>query len=333
MRGLLIAAFLCTVSTWLAAADEQAATWQIQELQGQSHLSKIFFVNERIGWIQSGVNRLLKTSDGGKTWVPLETNLTERRTSIAGFWFKDEKRGWAAGTVSRQPTIWESSDGGLSWMVRYSEPPAFDVSTGAILDVRFVDELYGWAVGYNGFKAIIKATFDGGKHWITQYSGGEITGQFNLVRFWDTMHGWVLGPNAVMSTSDGGESWELQYFGGGSLLNDIDLVGPSEAWIAGGWGHLLHVQDRTSPAEVSLEASVGDSFIGWVRFVTKEAGWAWGVKGEIIKTADGGKTWRREASPLKIGPDSEMRTGDGAKNDSNLYITVNPGKLLVRPLR
>lgn len=125
--------------------------------------------------------------------------------------------------------------------------------------------------------------------------------------------------------------WELQYFDRGSLLNDLDLVGPSEAWIAGAWGSLLHIQNRK--ASVVPLAGRAETFIGWVRFATKDAAWSWGVKGEIVKTTDGGKTWTQEASPLRVESDSETRTGDGARNGSNLFITVSPGRLLVCSLK
>jgi photosystem II stability/assembly factor-like uncharacterized protein len=82
-----------------------------------------------------------------------------------------------------------------------------------------------------------------------------------------------------------------------------------------------------------LTGSIGDSFIAWIRFASKDVGWAWGVHGEIVMTRDGGKTWTREASPLKIDPNSEISTGDGAVTRSNLFITVTPGRLLARPIR
>ena len=330
MRGFWILAVLSASCVCVAGADE-GSPWQVREISDQRPLQGIFFVNELVGWMQTGVNGLLKTSDGGATWAPLKTNLTDRRTSLANIWFKDENRGWAVGTVRRQPTIWKTSDGGSSWTVKYSEAPAFDVSTGVMLDIRFVDETHGWTVGYNGFKAMIKVTYDGGEHWVTQYSGGEIAGQFNLVRFSDAKHGWVLGFNAVMQTDDGGESWKLEYFGGGSLLNDIDVVGQSEVWVAGGWSHLVHKQGYDL-SEVPLNASLPDNFIGWVRFASKDVGWAWGVKGEVVMTRDGGKTWTRDNIPLKLDPDSQFM-GDGAVAGSNLLITVSPGRLLVRPLQ
>jgi photosystem II stability/assembly factor-like uncharacterized protein len=329
MRGFWVLAVLGVYCFQLSAADE-ASRWQVREVSDLRPLNRIFFLDEHVGWMLGGTNSILKTVDGGVTWIVLKTNLSDRRTGIGGLWFRDENRGWAVGEVRQEPTIWETTDGGSSWTVRYSEPR---VATGAMLDIRFVDEMYGWAVGYNSWKAMIKVTFDGGKHWITQYSGGEITNQFNLVRFWDSMHGWVLGPGAVMRTSDGGESWELQYFDDhGSQLNDLDLVGPSEAWIAGDRGQLLHIQDGRN-SEVPVTGTVGATFIGWVRFATKDSGWAWGVNGEIVKTTDGGKTWTREASPLKIEPNSEISTGDGATNGSNLFITVTPGRLLVHATR
>jgi photosystem II stability/assembly factor-like uncharacterized protein len=329
MRRFLILAVLATTCACLSGADE-GPPWQITNIPDKPQLYKVFFVNDRVGWILRGEirNALLKTMDGGKTWTQLTTNLTQPRVEIASIWFADENRGWAAGVIRQQPTIWETRDGGSSWNAKYTEARAFEGSIGAMLDVRFVDQTHGWAVGYNGFKATIKVTYDAGQHWITQYSGGEITHQFNLVRFWDANHLWVLSDNAVMGTDDGGESWKLEYFGGGSRLNDIDVVGLSEVWVAGGWSRLVHKQGYDW-SEVPLNDSMGDNFIGWVRFASKDIGWAWGVKGEIVVTRDGGKTWTRETNSLKLEPDTE-HTGDGAKTVSSLLITVSPGRLLTR---
>jgi len=332
MRGFWTLALLVTNCVCLIGADE-VSPWQVREIPDRHPLFKIFFVDEHVGWILRGeiLNALLKTSDGGKTWTQLPTNLTQPRVEIASIWFADHNRGWAAGAIRQQPTIWETHDGGSSWTAKYTQARAFEGSNGAILDVRFVDQTHGWAVGYNGFKATIIATYDAGQHWITQYSGGEITHQFNLVRFWDASHGWALGSDALMQTDDGGESWKLEYFGGGSLLNDIDVLGPSEVWVAGGWSHLVHKQGYDL-SEVPLKDSLPDNFIGWVRFTTKDTGWAWGVKGEVVITRDGGKTWTPEAIPLKLNPDSDFM-GDGTMAGPNLLITVSPGRLLVRPIR
>jgi photosystem II stability/assembly factor-like uncharacterized protein len=198
-----------------------------------------------------------------------------------------------------------------------------------MLDIRFVDDTHGWAVGYNGLRGTIMVTYDAGQHWITQYSGGEITRQFNLVRFWDASHGWALGPNALMQTNDGGESWTLEHFDGG-ILNDLEVVGPSEVWVAGAWSRLIH-QKGFELSEVSLNDSLPDTFVGWVRFASKDVGWAWGVNGEIVMTRDGGKTWTREANPLKLDRVSES-THDGAISGSSLFITVTHGRLLVRSI-
>jgi photosystem II stability/assembly factor-like uncharacterized protein len=332
MRRFWILAVLVAYCVSPAGADE-ASPWQIRNVPDQHPLLKIFFVDEQVGWIHraENLNALLKTSDGGKTWTQLSTNLTQPRVVIAGIWFTDHDRGWAAGAIRNQPTIWQTNDGGSSWTAKFTQARAFEGSTGAMLDVRFVDNTHGWAVGFNGFKAIIMATYDAGQHWITQYSGSEITNQFNLVRFWDASHGWALGRNALMETDDGGKSWKLEYFGGLSLLNDIEVLEPTEVWIAGGWSHLIHKLGYDL-SEVPLNDSVGDSFIAWIRFASKDVGWAWGVHGEIVMTRDGGKTWTREDIPLKLDPDSDF-VGDGAISGSNLFITLSPGRVLARPVR
>jgi photosystem II stability/assembly factor-like uncharacterized protein len=202
-----------------------------------------------------------------------------------------------------------------------------------MLDIRFADRMHGWAVGYNGFNALIMGTVDGGDHWTTEYSGSEITGQFDLVRFWDSSHGWVLANDAVMKTDNGGESWNLMHFYPGSKFNDIELVGPADFWIAGAWGHLIHSPNGFDWHEVVLTASLSENFIGWVKFVSKETGWAWGVKGDIVMTHDGGHTWIQEVSPLKIKPEFEDTTSTGASDGSKLFISVFPGRLMSRSIK
>jgi photosystem II stability/assembly factor-like uncharacterized protein len=315
----------------LIAAEEPSA-WHVQEVRDLRTLDNIFFMNERVGWMWDGFLAVLRTTDGGATWNPLPTNLSGRRTQLCSLWFADPSHGWAAGAVRQQPTIWETTDGGSTWITRPTETRADDTSLGSMLDIRFADAVHGWAVGFNGFKATIIATVDGGRDWKTQYSGSEITGQFDLIRFWDASHGWVLfrDGGGAMYTGDGGESWRLRYFDG-AQCTDIELVGPSDVWIAGALGHLIHSPDGFSWNEVPLTPNMDDHFVGWVKFADRETGWAWGVHGEIATTHDGGHTWTQEPNPLPLKPDSDLGTGSGAINGSKLFITVSPGYLAPPP--
>lgn len=61
---------------------------------------KIFFLNERVGYVslenfQEGA--ILKTIDGGETWVRLPVNDSQRNANLEGIGFIDENTGWVGG--------------------------------------------------------------------------------------------------------------------------------------------------------------------------------------------------------------------------------------------
>ena len=315
----------------LRTSGAQFSAWSAiaVPVQGDAPMNKIVFVNDRIGWICAGLNTILKTLNGGTTWTVLQTNLAVPGTDVSGVWFADQDRGWAVGALGQQPTIWQSLDGGKTWAMQHLWPHAYADSLGALLDVRFANDTRGWAVGYNGFNAIIVETNDGGRHWNTQYSGSEITGQFSRIRCIDHLNAWVLSLSAVMQTRDGGGSWQLRHFDP-ALLNDIDVVGASEAWVAGAWGHVLHSRNGVAWPKVPFGGPFADQFFGYVKFISKNRGWAWGTKCDILATHDAGKTWTPEECPLGAELRAEITTGEMARTTSKLFMIANPGRVLVR---
>ncbi len=329
-RCLFLALFL---SCRLQFAETQPSPWSVIKVhaQGDASLNRILFTNDRVGWICAGLNTILKTADGGRTWAVQKTNLAVPGTDISGIWFADENRGWAVGAIGHQPVIWQTHNGGETWGLQQSWPRAYADSLGAALDIQFVDDAHGWAVGFNGFSAFIVATDDGGRHWTTQYSGSEITGQFKRVQFRDLQNGWALSDGAVMQTRDGGESWQLRYFDP-ALLNAIDVVSPSEVWVAGAWGHLLHTRNGVAWSQVPIGGPLGDHFFGYVKIIGTDRGWAWGTKCDILSTRDTGKTWVPEACPLAPEVRAEITTGEMARSASRLFMIANPGYVLVRSI-
>ena len=271
LRGVLL-------SSGLAVAASESSPWSAIEVSGQGDavLNRVMFVNDRVGWVCAGRNTLLKTGDGGRTWSVLNTNVSGSSIDLSGVWFVDENRGWAAGAISHEPTIWGTTDGGMSWTVQEILPKHSADSTGGMLDVHFANGLDGWAVGFNGPNAIIAASRDGGGHWSIKYSGSEITGQFSRVQFDGALSGWTLSPEALMQTRDGGNTWRLRHYNG-ALLNDIDSVHSNGAWVAGAWGHLLRTRNGVTWANVTIGGPLGDHFFGFVKFASGDRGWAWGT--------------------------------------------------------
>jgi photosystem II stability/assembly factor-like uncharacterized protein len=329
---VLTAISLCLSVALGADHGSNPSLWQAIDIRGltQGPLSRITFVNDRTGWIVAGLNSILRTADGGQSWSLVSSNLSGTDNDVTGLSFVDEDRGWASGSTRDGAAIWQTQDGGRSWVLQERWPTTSDGQRSAMLDVHFVSKLQGWAVGTADGKAIIVATQDGGLRWTIGYQGSEITSQFSRVHFSDHLNGWVLSLDAVMQTDDGGSSWHLRRYDP-AVLNDIEAIEPEDAWVAGAWGHVLHTSDGIRWSRVRIPRPQQE-FFGWVRFVDRLRGWVSGTKCNIASTKDGGKTWQQEACPLAAAPAFEISTGEMVRTRSHLYILSSSGYVFVRKI-
>jgi photosystem II stability/assembly factor-like uncharacterized protein len=325
-RLLLCACCLCG---FVEAADP---SWHRIEIgtTDDSPLDSITFVDDQVGWLVAGQRSVFKTVDGGNSWKPVGAGLAKMNVNLGRLWFSDRNTGWAAAMLTNAPALLKSSDGGLSWSVEHVWPQADAGLPGAMTDVRFADAMNGWAVGFNGPKALIVHTNDGGSHWTMQYSGSEIAGAFHSIAVADAGNVWVSSRLAAMSTYDGGDSWNLRFFGSG-LLGDLSVLDAQDIWMADGWGLLLHTTNGNSWKEVRFE-DLADTFIGWVTFLDRKAGWASGTEGQILVTQDGGQSWRRDDIPKALlGPDPS--TGKMVVTSSGIFVIANPGAIITKSIR
>ncbi|MEJ2507086.1 MAG: YCF48-related protein, partial [Ignavibacteriaceae bacterium] len=84
--------------------------WFIQNTSvNSSDLYSVNFIDESIGWIVGDNNTILKTTDGGETWITLTTGTEGYRNYSC--YFTDINNGYVVGN-SR---IRKTTDGGISW--------------------------------------------------------------------------------------------------------------------------------------------------------------------------------------------------------------------------
>src|SRR4029453_13529106 len=167
----------------------------------------------------------------------------------------------------------ETRDRGRNWNVSKCGAAA------ALYGVRFVDEDHGWVVGQDG---LIMNTADGGKTWTNQESNAtfeESDGTtkraylFNIDAV-DQKHAWAVGDRSILvSTNDGGQTWRSR-----KVQMEGDLSGGQ-----------------------SLAAA--DPILYDVKFVDPQNGWIVGEFGKILRTHDGGETWKEQTKSLLEGTD------------------------------
>lgn len=170
-------------------------TWEPITTDAQHDLQTISFANEEVGYING-----LKTIDGGTTWTSQPTS------EIYGFMYAyDENRIMAGHGSMFDGTIYESNDGGLSWLPHWGHPGLTMFN-----DCDFVNQdegyLSSWYAGH------LFKTIDAGANWseivIDEVDGnGWVSDDYRSVAFPSQNLVLVTHEDGLLKTLDGGSTW------------------------------------------------------------------------------------------------------------------------------
>jgi photosystem II stability/assembly factor-like uncharacterized protein len=122
-------------------------------------LNNIHMMDAKVGWAWASTGRLLRTADGGKTWI--DQTPEGYQYTDTGF-FLNAQQAWLPVylTDSNRFGLLYTADGGGSW-VQYPQGPASGL--------HFSDAIEGWAVsgdvGAGNVYFSLSQTSDGGKTW------------------------------------------------------------------------------------------------------------------------------------------------------------------------
>ncbi len=191
----------------------------------RANLMGIQMINETTGFIAGSENTILKTTDGGETWVGSSerARVGETRNNLENIWFVSPTTGWVIGSFG---TLMHTADGGETWEKRNA---GFDNN---LFGVHFVDENTGWICGQEG---LILHTNDGGATWNQQKT--ESFDDLHDIIFVDTMVGWAVGGfNSVLHTTDGGNTWTISNIPGGATLKGVHATDQNHCWTVNDWG-------------------------------------------------------------------------------------------------
>jgi photosystem II stability/assembly factor-like uncharacterized protein len=167
-------------------------------------LNSMQMIDNNIGWICGTNGLILKTADGGNSWMVMAIDTKRPLNAIR---FINSTIGWVVGDDG---VIGRSSSGGQTWTMLTS-PTVVHLNS-----VFATSQTTVWAVGDNG--VILKAS--NGVTFVPVTSG--VTNNLNDVFFCDTNHGWIVGDDGlILATNNGGASWTQSPSG---TLNDLNAV-------------------------------------------------------------------------------------------------------------
>jgi photosystem II stability/assembly factor-like uncharacterized protein len=287
----------------------------------RDHLFGVDFVDDRQGWFVGSYGTIMATSDGGQTFRPQDSGVTELLKSV---FFVDERRGWVSGVDG---VILHTGDGGATWT------PQVSGTTEYIRDILFLDENVGFAAAR---ASTLLATTDGGKTWTQTALQEKSDDRINRLRLIGNAI-WAVGEFGSLYVRRAGDpQWQRIETGTKLTLTDIAFVGDETYVIAAIGGGLLRSTDggRTwstvdtattanyyglAPATESEAILVGDQSLvrvaaaepqvgrhplsidgidleqsgGWLYTVTRAGDAIWGVgkQGTAVVSRDEGKTW------------------------------------------
>ena len=191
----------------------------------RANLMGIQMINETTGFIAGSENTILKTTDGGETWIGSSerARVGETRNNLENILFVSPTTGWVIGSFG---TLLHTTDGGENWEKR---DPGFDNN---LFGIHFLDENTGWICGQEG---LILHTTDGGTTWNQQKT--ESYDDLHDIIFVDAMVGWAVGGyNSVLHTTDGGQTWTVSNIPGGATFKGVHATDANNCWTVNDWG-------------------------------------------------------------------------------------------------
>jgi photosystem II stability/assembly factor-like uncharacterized protein len=135
--------------------------------------------------------RILRTSDGGRSWIPSVIGTNENLLGIAVI---DAKFVW----VISSNAIYRSDDLGRTWKLSFRDHS----NQSMFSSIAFATQTTGWVVGNKG---TILHTNDGGNTWLRQKT--KTTVDLKRISVVDQYVAWIIGDDLMLRSVDGGNIW------------------------------------------------------------------------------------------------------------------------------
>ena len=268
--------------------DDAGQHWHLiySSASDRSQISTVDYVDAQVAWILT-LQKLLKTEDGGRTWVeqpePLpDYPLGELRTIS---FLRGGRIGWAGGGIYRPLTTDEERNGVPR---NISDPPSHTI-----------------------LKLAIYHTEDGGKTWIPQ-SIPNNAGRVSGFTFLNERQGLAFESSELFYTTNGGKQWKYvdlkksctdqRYLEGYDMRPvEVSFLDSQNAWLLFEDGRITRSTDgaRTwcdllAPRMVNFDSD--RKYFKQIHFTDLSHGWALGANGSLYETKDGGKTWTKSVN-------------------------------------
>lgn len=294
-----------------------------------------FLVDRKVGWAAKGL-RIWKTENFGESWTLVYVfpdDRSEPGREIDGIVFRNQLQGWA--TLGNR--IFGTSDGGETWTEAGDLGLGFDGTIGPIA-LTGSAILLGAGETLNPSKPVGRPIFAFGKSifrfdvnskaWARTDLSRKGTGAISRIDVVDDARAIAIGEEVddVFFTSDGGRTWKRSRLRESCREREsfpkqdnkpvaVGSYSDGSVWIAFDDGRVLKSGDfgktvclLLKPEEV-WEKDQGPAYFEHMCFVSARIGVARKANGQLFRTENAGKLWRRIDSELRF---DDLQRIDGA---------------------
>ena len=294
-------------------------SWNLLQVPADVSLRSVCFLSKRVGegrvgtsqiaWLagrgtrpytRSGYGVILKTTDGGKSWLMLGEGQVLPPLNYVRFFGPNEGVAVGEATPDFPTGVLTTQDGGETWQAAPGK------QTAGWHDAAFTELNDGIVAGPRGRVSLVAGT----NVAPPRLDASSLRG-IRAVDSADGLTAWAVGDGAtVLSSSNGGVSWEsmnalfppeLSRFADFSAVSAVD----DKVWLSGNPGGCVwHSPD--GGASWTRQATGNAAPIHALNFANEDVGFAVGAFGTILRTTDGGSSWnvcragRRRAAILSI---------------------------------
>jgi hypothetical protein len=291
-----------------------SAQWEKQNSGTVENLHSVYCINKDTCWAVGDNNTVLKTCDGGNTWIPYtfpDLDSTQEWLCVQFI----NKTGWIASTpTSPEKILLRSDDMGENWTVydfsgiRYTEEMIFiDEDFGLVNQYKTIDGGKTWErlnlntvhyavhcdfalnenlIWLGCLQGEILNTIDGGNSWREI----KLDGYSPIIHFINENNGWALASDKLYKTSNSGQDWQLIYTHGDPHLGMIKFVNEKFGCMAGFRYNLI---TSKSYGQLYITNNGGETWVPQITqtisgicsicFVDSAFGLAVGYDGTILK--------------------------------------------------
>lgn len=236
-----------TAEDLLLKSHDGGISWDTSKITGFSYgdVQASHFCDENTGFVLGGSGEILRTTDGGSSWIKVLSKMHNRAQFYTDIFMIDKFRGFmTGGGVSPGGVLWSvfyETSNGVNWQ-QAPWGPGKPINT-----VYFFDQNLGFILCWEG---LLFKTYDGGNNW--QQIQLQVDQNLKDMFFVSRDTGYMIassysGYQYILKTTDIGQSWDILYQEIDPYhdlqFNAIYFANPDHGIVVGNQGLIMVTQD------------------------------------------------------------------------------------------